>query len=313
MSYAKKNFYKDENGDLQFKLKISSDCLKNSIFSEDVLSQNPNIVNCDALLYSYIGSPVSLLRGYLFADKLSPFKRKGAFTIIDAEQTSKNVTNIETFSRSGVKNTDTDNEKSDNSFYLKETVGDIEYSTIGNIDLMQLQFISCDQMFDRYAFNPDKFDLFKMFLTRQLNNFNSELAYYKQNTSVVELGEYGILLSNDNVVDLVNILLLKLNNINISRKNAFAKTSILEYKLVYNPIEDKFADEDGWIKYDGTPIEFDAHTFYTEMDRVEADRINKEIKDTYDAKKKADKAEKSEKDLKKQKSKKQVIESTEEV
>ena len=289
-SYAKKKFYGTPE-DLKYKICISSDCLKHEVFSQDVLFQSPNLINNEALLYSFIASPVSLIRGYVFAESGESLKRKGALTIVDAEQTCDAITSISTFSKSGLKVQDT--EKTDNSFYKKEDVGRIEYSTRGNIDLMQLQFVSCSQMFDRYAFNPDLFDTYTQFMKTKLPSFNSKLGYYLINGSVVELPEYGFLLNDDDVQALVKMLFERLLKLNIKRKGAFAETSNLEYKLVYDVIEDRFDSENGWItikdKSDIESISFDFEKFYI-PENIEAAEIKlASIKADYERRKVAKK------------------------
>ena len=57
VTYAKKNFYKNSEGETEYKLKISSDCLKHSIFEREIPFQSPNISHEEAGLYSFIGSP----------------------------------------------------------------------------------------------------------------------------------------------------------------------------------------------------------------------------------------------------------------
>ena len=93
VSFAKKKFYKEDDK-LTYKLSISSDCLRHDIFKEDVLVQSPNVLNSKHVLYSFIASPASLLRGYLFANQTETLKRKGALTITDAEQTCNAVSYI---------------------------------------------------------------------------------------------------------------------------------------------------------------------------------------------------------------------------
>ena len=264
-TYAKKKFY-GKTDDLTYKLSISSDCMKHEVFSKDILFQSPNLINNEALLYSFIASPVSLLRGYLFADGSEPYKRKGVITMVDAEQTCDAISHIETFSRSGMKNED--KEIVDNSFYKKEVVGKVEYSTNGNIDLMQLQFVSCSQLFDRYAFNPDLFETYTKFMQTKLTSFNSKLGYYLIKDSVVELPEYGFIMSDENIQILVKMLFERLLQMNIKRKNAFAKTEKLEYKLVYDVLEDTFENEDGWKqlthKSEIDTISFVPESFYVQ-------------------------------------------------
>jgi hypothetical protein len=96
VQYAKKNFYSDSEGNLNFKLKISSDCIRHGLFAKDVLNQSPNIVSNELIYYSYIASPAMILRGYLFTDAKYASKRKSAITITSAEQSNGAVSHIET-------------------------------------------------------------------------------------------------------------------------------------------------------------------------------------------------------------------------
>ncbi len=304
VSYAKKNLYKDDEGKITYKLKISSDALKNNMFRHDVIAQTPNIAHHDALLYSYIASPLSLVRGYLFANKPETVKRKGAITLSSAEQTCNAMSKIEVFSRSGekvVQNEDSD--KNDTTYYQKETIGNIKYEAMGNIDLMTLQFISCDSVFDRYSFNPDKYHLYKQFLAQKLSGFNSELGYHQMKNTSIEIPEYGVLLSEENVVQLVKDSLKKVFNINIKKKDAFATVETLKVKLVEKPAEDTFNNEDGWIEIkseeDIDNLDFDPYMFYELIDievaKIKRQEIKDEMKRVLDEEKKQKKSKTSKK------------------
>ncbi|MFW6272243.1 MAG: hypothetical protein ACOC2U_00470 [bacterium] len=304
VSYAKKNLYIDDDGNTTYKVKISSDALKNNMFRHDVIAQTPNIAHHDALLYSYIASPLSLVRGYLFANKSETVKRKGAITMSSAEQTCNAMSKIEVFSRSGEKQTnDGSSDKSDNSFYSKETIGDVKYQSMGNIDLMSLQFVSCDSIFDRYSFNPDKYHLYKQFLAQKLPGFDSDLGYYQLKNTSIDIPEYGVLLSEENVVTLIKDALKKIFNINIKKKDAFAKVETLKIKLVNNPTEDTFSNEDGWMEItseeDIDNLDFDPYMFYEITDTEDAKNKRQEIKDEMkrilDEEKKKEKSKKSNK------------------
>ena len=273
VNYAKKNFYKDEEGNLSYKLKISSNCLRHEIFNKDILAHSSNIIHHPHLLNSYIASPVSILRGYTEGEKGGDnIKRKSPLSISSAEQTNNSISYLELQTRSGEKNQDPN--EVDNTLFKKESVGTIEYSTIGNIDLMYLQFISCDQVFDRYSFNPDYYEIYKGFLKTHLPMFDSELGYYQLATSVIEIPEYGIKLNNETIVELVKGALSRILQINIMRANGFAKTSKLEYKLVYDVIEDNFNSEDGWVTVnsmkDIESLNFEVQDFYVQEDTQKA-------------------------------------------
>ena len=313
-SYAKKKFYRDGEN-TTYKISISSDCIRHDVFKDDVLFQSPNVINSEALLYSFIASPASLLRGYMFANDKETVKRKGALCITDAEQTCNAVSSIETFSRSGLKNNDA--EITDSSFYKKEVVGNIEYETLGNIDLMQLQFVSCDKIFDRFSFHPDMFGIYKQFMKTKFPSFDSELGYYQIKNSIVEIPEYGYKLSNDNVVLLVRELFERLLKFNIKRKGAFVETAQLEFKLVHDVLEDTYANEEGWTtltnKSGINAISFVAEDFYVEEDTESAQEKRALIKADYESRKEASKEKKAAKKeaVKKSKTKTEVHEPAE--
>lgn len=301
-SYAKKHFYRDSEGKITYKIAISSDCLRHDIFKDDVFCQSPNIANNQALLYSYIASPAMLLRGYLFADKKGTFKRKSPITITDAEQTCNAQSFIDTHSSSAKKNDDTERTESDNTFFKKENVGAIKYATQGVIDLMQLQFVSCDQKFDRFAFNPDVFEVYKKFMVSRLPKFDSKLEYYNINGSVSDVPELGLLINDACVIEMVRGFFDRLKNTCITRKDAFAKVDKIQIKLVSDGIYDTFGDSEGWITVtDVNAIDFDVHKFYTICDRVKAEELVKSIDADIEARKKegvkakADKKEKGKK------------------
>jgi hypothetical protein len=290
VSYAKKNFYTDENGVWSYKIKISSDCIKHNIFNDDLIAQSPAIVHHDHILYPYIGSTLSLIRGYLFAEKTGSFKKTGSLQLCDAEQTNNAVSKLEFFCKSGGKTTNEgDTDKSDNTIFNKETIGEITYSSKGFIDLKELQFVSCDQIFDRYSFNPDKFDIYKKCLSKCLPNFNSELGYYKFKTSFVDIPEYGILLSSENVLYLVKETLKRILKLNIRNKNAYAKLNSLKIKLVQNVFVDTMESEDNWLEIktleDIDNLNFEPELFYILENEEDANAKRSEIEDCKKAKK----------------------------
>ena len=309
VTYAKKNMYKTPEGKTEYKIKISSDCLKHSIFEKEIPFQSPNISHEEAVLYSFLGSPAYILRGgfHEFGKGNAAFKRKSAFHINDAEQTCNAVSMIETFAKSGKKRTDNSiDDKADNTFFKKETVGEIEYSTEGFVDLEQLQFVSTDVIFDRLAFNPDKFKLFSRFLKTRMPNFNSELGYYGMKDSAVLIPEYGFKFSNDDVVSMVKHLFKCILDLNIRRKSASAVTHEFQYKLVYNTVEDTKYDEKGWetVKTDSDieKINFEVENFYTQYEEGKAKELREVLEENS---KKQDKASAD----KKQKEKDAIAES----
>lgn len=278
VSFAKKRWYK-ENGKTTHKIIISSNCLRHNIFSDDVLFQSPNIMNNKNLLYSMIGSPGSLLRGYLFTQKdVTSIHRSSVLNITDAQQTNEAISSIETFARSGEKVSDEN--KSDTSFFKKESIGDITYEALGSIDLMQLQFISCDEIFDRLAFNPDDFEEYKKSMVTRFPDFNPTLGFYQIKNSVIELPEYGIKLSKENTVSLTKELLTRILNTNIRTSGAYAEVVKVSYKLVFDAFENKMSNKDGWVEIDQKSIndlDFEPQDYYVEYNSETASELRKSL------------------------------------
>jgi hypothetical protein len=299
-SFAKKRFYGTPE-ETTYKIIISSDCLRHDIFSGDAPFHSPNVMNQENLLTAFIASPASLLRGYMFAGKDVTYKRKSPFIITAAEQTNDAVSYIETFASSAPKNSDKDKETADNSFYKKEVIGEIEYEATGFIDLMNLQFVSCDQVFDRYSFNPDLFNVYKQFMQSRMPSFDAELGYYQMAGSIVEIPEYGFKLSNVDMNNLVRSLFERMINMSIKRKDAYAQTSELQYKLVYDVIEDTMDSEDGWMSIDSeldiATIKLDVEDFYVPADAEKAIQQREALANEYERlKEKAREEKKAKKD-----------------
>ena len=278
--FSKKNFYRNEEGEVFGKVKISSDCIKKSIFNDQ--ADIPNISHNKNILNSYISHPNRILRGYLLTDRKETIKRKGALNITDAEQICDARVYMETFSKHQAKtsykehNEETGEDKSDNTFYKKETVGDIKYKASGNIDLSILQFVPCDQILDRYSFNPDTFETYKKFLSRYFPNENSlELKkyIYKSNPFIPELG---LKLSDESVIKMVKKFLKNLFATEITRSSSFAKVSKLRIQLIEDPITDNIEGRN-YIeinsKEDIDNLEFQIEEFYREASEEEIEKF----------------------------------------
>lgn len=269
--YAKKTYYRNDDGELLYKIKISSDALRNAIFCGDAIASKPDISHHKQLLNSFIGSPLGLIRGYMFAGKNETLKRKSPLTITAAEQTNNAESYMEFHSRSGQKNVGDDSDKSDTTIFNKETIGDITYSAEGTINLQGLEFISCDPVFDRYSFNPDDYSILKSFLSHYLPNFDSDLGYYQLTTSTINVSEYGIKLTNEQMVFLIKETLKRILNLSILRAGAYAKVSKLTVELVTNPINSK---DNTFIEISGVDdienLSFEVVEHYVPTDTSEA-------------------------------------------
>lgn len=301
VSLAKKSFFLDNEGNLDYRLKISENALRHAIFKDDVYLQSPSIMHNQPLLYSYIASPMGLLRGYSFMTKQNSgetLKKKSPVTITDAIQTNNAKSGVEVQVRSGEKTIQTESDDAkDNTYFYKETAGDLEYSSKGVIDLMELQFVSADKMFDRYAFNPDFYGMYGKLLEASIPGFKSELGYYTITNSVQKLPEYGVKLSNEDLVLLVKQFFTKLLSTSIKRKGSFASVTDVQIKLVSNVINGGFKNEEGWIdlNLEGVnDLKFETQDFYSETDFSEAKELKVKMDEARDVAKKAGKKKKDE-------------------
>ena len=289
ITYAKKELLDDD-----YKIKISSNSLRKALFEKYIIAHTPEVSLDDTLLFSTLATPVSLLRGYMFLSKKNEnLKRKGAISITDAIQTNTAKSKLEVFVRSGKKETkDVELDTSDNTFFVKETVGDITYGGRGFLDLRTLQFVPCDDIFDRFQFNPDRYQMFKKFLKLNLPNFDNDLGYYMYNTSSYRLPERGLFLTNEQVLFLTKEFFKLLVSLEMRKSNGFAEISKIEYKLVTTPSIETFNDNNGWIELrnhnDVESIDFSMHEFYSLVDNKEALDVRENLKAIQDRKKELD-------------------------
>jgi hypothetical protein len=292
-NYSKKHYIRNENGALDYKIKISSDALRNAIFTGDAIATNPNISQHKVLLNSFIGSTMGLVRGYMFANKTETIKRKSPLTITSAIQTNNTESFMEFHSRSGGKKVHDDSDKSDTTIFNKETIGEITYDVEGAFNLQSMEFLSSDPIFDRYSFNSDDYSILKSFLSNTLPNFDSELAYYSLKTSCIDIAEYGIKFTSEQILFLIKETLKRMLKLRIDRAGAYAKLSKLSIELVLDPIDSKkniFIDINSFEDIDN--LSFDIEESYVLADELKAreqrtsieNSIKEEIKKTSDKK-----------------------------
>ena len=239
---------------MDYKIKVSADCLRHGIFENEVDVVNPSIMQMDNVFARYLLSPVGLSRGYMFTYKdKSAVKRKSPLTITDAIQIDGdgNKSNIEVGSKCDVDyNT---GKRSTTSFFYTEKIGDTTYESKGVIDLKQLMFVSADAKFDRLAIKPDwvniglTHDVLKSYFGE---NAKEEYGWFTSMNKYFgpAMAENGILLNDEIVGALVKFILKGILGINIRRNNAWFKTESLQIKVVNDPISDTFDNKNGWIK-----------------------------------------------------------------
>lgn len=302
--FTKTGKFKEDGTEIyDYKVKISADCLRHSIFEHDVDVVNGVLIQNPFILGTYMLSQVGLMRGYMFATKEMTLKRKSPLTITDAIQCNDAKSEMEIGSTTG--------ERSDISMYFSEKAGDMKYEFAGQIDIKQLQFMSADPFFDRMGINSDMID------SDEVDNIISNHYGKKAKTeyglfsSVSKFtgkpyGEYGILFSNSICESVIKKTLKNILSINIVRNNAFAATSSLKIKLVDNilGVGQKMTDEDNWIELtcdeDIDKLDLsNLYNFFKEADEDEIKERERMIKKHIEASETKNEAKKAEKEAKK--------------
>ena len=296
-------FKEDGNEIYDYKVKISADCLRHSIFEHDVDVVNGVLIQDPFILGTYMLSPVGLMRGYMFADKELTLRRKSPLTITDAIQCNNTKSEMEIGSTTG--------ERTDISMYFSEKAGDMKYEFSGQIDIKQLQFMSADPFFDRMGINSDMIDSDEVDVIIANHYGKKAKAEYGVFSSMAKFtgksyGEYGILFSNDICASVIKKTLKSILSVNIVRNNAFAATSSLKIKLVDNIIGagQKMTDDENWIELtceeDIDKLNLNnLYNFFGEADEEEVKEREKMIKKYSEASATRKEAKNAEKEAKK--------------
>jgi hypothetical protein len=297
-NYCKKDFYRDENGVIRYKVKISSCCMKNAMFGKDAPKENNKSSHQNETNMALLSSPWKIVKGFMQTEKGElGLKRKACISFPDAIQSCDALTYMELHTKSGFKKRkpveleleEAKDETADPTMFNKESVGKIKYEGIGEIDMCQIEFISTDDIFDRLAIHEDDFPLFKKFSKLHIPNFNSEIGYYRMNGSVDLTPERGFVYNNDNKNHFVKYFFEKLISLKINRADAYARICKLEIKELYDPYMNTFMEEENWRELktidDVNNLNFDFHQFYMEANeyaplREEMEKNYKAYQDT---------------------------------
>jgi len=249
-TFAKANYYKNNEGKINRKVKISSDGLRHAIHigGHDKHVQN---IDTDELLVPYIASVDSVLRGYMIPGKE---KKKSVYCITSAEIVNGAIPTLDVHLRSGkmdgkdeidnigndvdsskIKdNNKADNETDKNSgFFFRENIGDTVYAASGFVNIKDLRFISVCDVYDRRMVQDDDADDYIEALSKNINSSVPEIGYYNLKNSSYIIPERGIVLTDDNCRFLISSLFKKISNIMICKScGGYAKAEKLEIELV---------------------------------------------------------------------------------
>lgn len=280
--FAKKSYTVDEEGKLDYKLKISSACLRHEMFTNPFGNTPISIRGIKTEWYHYLLSSNGLLRGYMFTDDSTPtVKRKSPVTICDAIQTNDAKSFMEIGTQSGNIYSD-----SEISLHTHEQVGDITYTAEGFINIQELRFISCDLKYDRLAINPDILvnvnDNKENIADTVLKNlygkdakYDIGLFYYNEFAKASEL-ELGILLGDEITINLVKDALMRMFDVYIKRSGSFAKVKNIEIQLVSDVLD----TSNEWLELnshsDIANLNFEVDNAYKLSDKTYLDTVQEQ-------------------------------------
>lgn len=246
--FAKKEFSYDENGEIGFKYKVSSECLRHNIFRKSMPFVVPYNNTTKDLLPKLHAQSDYIIRGYMATrgEKATAIKRKSPFTISDAVENTDTLRKFADFdfhSNAGDKGEKND-DKGNTSLYKLENVGSMEYIAECNLDVEELSFISCDPRYDRQAFDNEEKgkneNIYLKALSESMVNFTPEVKRYSLDNDIFQItdeknqrGEEGILLNKESVDMLIHRLFNLIKDVNIYKRNAmFEFKEFISIKVV---------------------------------------------------------------------------------
>jgi hypothetical protein len=151
--------------------------------------------------------------------------KKSPLTLVDAVQTCNAHLKKEAASTSGA--------RTDTSFYEIDSIGNVQYTALGSIEMSELEFVSCDPLFDRVAFVEDHYPRI-----RELFNIHSgfqlpeKTDFFTRIGTASLIGERGILLSQELKYEMIVSLLERIQKMTIVRNIAWARTKSLSISFI---------------------------------------------------------------------------------
>lgn len=252
ITLSKKNFRQTENGEYEYRIKVSSECLKNNIF-DTMKFKNPSIVTVPNVFYRALANPDMIIGGYMYPKKGNvTVKKKGVLCITDAEETGRwrRYVNADFHTRSGMKESNegkSSDDAKDTSIYKIENIGSIQYLAKGSIDVAELRFIPADPIYERLSVDVDggkNEEIYMNELAKNSVNFTPEFKYYYLENSYTadECAERGIMLNDETVDAYIKRIIKNMLNINIMKRNAYLKTDKLTLMINYTNGEQETID-----------------------------------------------------------------------
>lgn len=287
VSYAKRNFYKNENSNdetqlYEERLKVSADTIRAAMFNDYSNFKPAQISNNDRLMLYAVASPMYIIRGGMFTFRLdksvSSITRKSPLCVTCAEDITGAYINCETHIKVA--------ERDDTSLFYRDSVGSVKYKSSGFINISGFQFMNADPC-STASLKSDWLDVKKneseSLIESVYKNFYKRVpfktGYFKYNTDYNNLSTcmYGIKFDDEFVKSMIKQTLLRILQINISKATAFMKTTSLKIKMISEYANTCNSD---WINLN-TPedienLDFDIFDFYSEA----SDEVIKLYKDS---------------------------------
>ena len=267
------------------KLKISAQCLRANIF-KNVQPVYKSDIHMDERFIKFISSKSAVLKGYMFPSTAQgSLKRKSPFTIIDAEQISATISSINVgTSRDSSKVIDEDGnettKKTETTLYYREQFGEITYEASGIIDLAELAFISFDDRYLRKACSSDYIEQYQKYIDDATGYKESARGYFEKAMADIRSMELGLLLSNNQVVELVRYIFTLILNTEIRSAYGFAEVTGVSIRYIYqDDINSKCIDMTKPVETFGTVIT-DPSTIHFEFDPAYA-RVEDSVADAW--------------------------------
>lgn len=303
VKFAKKIFedFKTEDGETKsrFKYKVSTDCLRNNMFKEEMQFANSAIGNLSYIRYNAIATPAMIERGYMFPDTEQSIRKSSVFFLSPAIEEGEwhTIVDMEIHSTSGAKgngnlnkeevnSVNEDEKPGSTSLYFCENVGNATYVSEGFIDLTEFQFLSGDMTYDRGCVLVDGGEEEKIYLNALKNHFGEDFKFncyhMKSDLAFDEWGERGILLTKKAVDMMVKDIFKRIFNINIYRKDALFTFDHIEITVNYGDEQIKFEKLPDIYANNISDIEQYIFNYYPKYELCDEEKIkkNKELNES---------------------------------
>lgn len=270
-----------DNGQHKFLPKISSNCYKKILFKDIMEVQKPELAIFPRMLYNHITTPLSIVRGYLYTNETNScfgdnsLNKKG-ITISDLVANIEPLDSVhyELCTKSGFKKNSKkdsqDDAKSDTSLFYVEQYPSADYTAVMVMNMMDFQFLSCDDKTNRKSFgfiNSDYKDLYFKSLKRnfKLDEVPEIKPYFLiSNSCGMESCEEGIFL-NDNMLNTIikNLISSIINMPSYGQSNNVLSFKSLKLHMYYDDGTEDVIDNvsNEWLENQ----KFEIHKYFDEV------------------------------------------------